>query len=426
MSLKSVNKVETNKVELEIEISAEDFEAAVQKAYLKARKNISIPGFRKGKATRKLIEKQYGENVFYEDAVNAIAGEVIDGAVAEAELELVARPDAEVTAISKENGVTLKATCIVKPEVTISDYKGIEVEKVVNAVTDEDVDKRALQLCDRNARMVSVEDRAAQLKDTVTIDFKGFKDDVAFEGGEAEDFDLELGSGQFIPGFEDQIVGHSVGESFDINVTFPEEYQVEELKGAPAVFKINLKEIKYKEVPELDDELVKDSTEFDTVDEYKADLRKSMEESAETAANNEVEAKLFDAILEKMEAEVPQVMYDNRINEMLQELAQRLAPNGITLQQYFQYTGQSLEDAKKTYEEQAKKQVDLRLALEKIVELEGIEPTEEDINNEYQRIADTYGMDIEEVKAALPADGVKLDVAVGKAVELIKDAAVIK
>ena len=209
-------------------------------------------------------------------------------------------------------------------------------------------------------------------------------------------------------------------------MTFPEEYQVEELKGAPAVFKINLKEIKYKEVPELDDELVKDSTEFDTVDEYKADLRKSMEESAETAANNEVEAKLFDAILEKMEAEVPQVMYDNRINEMLQELAQRLAPNGITLQQYFQYTGQSLEDAKKTYEEQAKKQVDLRLALEKIVELEGIEPTEEDINSEYQRIADTYGMEIEEVKAALPADGVKLDVAVGKAVELIKDAAVIK
>lgn len=426
MSLKSVNNVEKNKVELEIEISAADFEAAVQAAYLKARKNISIPGFRKGKAPRKLIEKQYGDNVFYEDAVNNIAGEAIDSAVAEAELQLVARPDAEVTAISKENGVTLKATCIVKPEVTVSDYKGIEVEKVVNAVTDEDVDNRANALCERNARLVTVDDRAAQNGDTVTIDFEGFKDDVAFEGGKAEDFDLELGSGQFIPGFEEQIVGHNAGEEFDINVTFPEEYQVEELKGAPAVFKIKLHEIKFKEVPLLDDELVKDSTEFDTVDEYKADIRKSMEEAAEKAADNDVEAKLFDAVLEKMEAEVPQVMYDNRINEMLQELAQRLAPQGITLQQYFQYTGQSLDDAKKMYEEQAKKQVDLRLALEKIVEIEGIVAADEDIEAEYSRIAEAYNMDIAEVKAALPEDGVKLDVAVSKAVDLIKESAVIK
>lgn len=426
MSLKSVNNVEKNKVELEIEISAADFEAAVQAAYLKARKNISIPGFRKGKAPRKLIEKQYGENVFYEDAVNDIAGEVIDSAVAEAELKLVARPDAEVTAISKENGVTFKATCIVKPEVTVSDYKGIEVEKVVNAVTDEDVDNRANSLCERNARLVTVDDRAAQDGDTVTIDFEGFKDGVAFEGGKAEDFDLVLGSGQFIPGFEEQIVGHNAGEEFDINVTFPEEYQVEELKGAPAVFKIKLHEIKFKEVPLLDDELVKDSTEFDTVDEYKADIRKSMEEAAEKAADNDVEAKLFDAVLEKMEAEVPQVMYDNRINEMLQELAQRLAPQGISLQQYFQYTGQSLDDAKKMYEEQAKKQVDLRLALEKIVELEGIVAAEEDIDAEYNRIAEAYNMDIDEVKAALPEDGVKLDVAVSKAVDLIKESAVIK
>lgn len=426
MSLKSVNNVEKNKVELEIEISAEDFEAAVQSAYLKARKNISIPGFRKGKAPRKLIEREYGENVFYEDAVNSIAGEVIDEAVAEAKLDLVTRPDAEVTSVSKENGVSIKAVCTVKPEVTVSDYKGIEIEKVVNAVTDEDVDARAAGLCERNARMISVDDRAAQTGDTVTIDFEGFKDGVAFEGGKAEDFDLELGSGQFIPGFEDQIVGHSVGETFDINVTFPEEYQVEELKGAPAVFKIKLSEIKYKEVPQLDDDLVKDSTEFDTVDEYKADLRKSMEEAAEKAADNEVEAKLFDAVLEKMEADVPQVMYDNRINEMLQELAQRLAPQGITLQQYFQYTGQSLEDAKKVYEEQAKKQVDLRLALEKIVELENIVPSEEDIEAEYARIAEAYDMEVSEVKAALPEDGIKLDVSVSKAVDLIKESAVIK
>ncbi len=426
MSLKAVNNKETNVVELEIEISAEDFEAAVQAAYLKARKNIALPGFRKGKAPRKLIEREYGEGVFYEDAVNNIAGKYIDEAVEEAKLDLVARPDANVTEVSKENGVKLVAICTTKPEVTVENYKGIEVEKVVEAVTDEDIDKRAQALCDRNARLVTVDDRAAQNGDIVTIDFKGFKDDVAFDGGEAEDFDLELGSGQFIPGFEDQIVGHSVGEDFDINVTFPEEYQVEELKGAPAVFKIKLKEIKYKEVPELDDDLIKDSTEFDTVDEYKADLRKSMEESAEKAADSAVESKLFDTIIENMKAEVPQVMYDNRINEMLQELAQRLAPQGITLQQYFQYTGQSLEDAKKMYEEQAKKQVDLRLALEKIAQLENLEPSAEEIEAEYNRIAETYGMEVEEIKKVVTDDGIKLDVAVGKAVDFVKDNAVIK
>lgn len=426
MSLKAVNNKETNVVELEIEISAEDFEAAVQDTYLKARKNISLPGFRKGKAPRKLIEREYGEGVFYEDAVNNCAGKYVDEAVEEAKLDIVATPDVAVTDLSKENGVKLLVTCTVKPEVTIENYKGIEIERVVEAVTDEDVDKRAQALCDRNARLVTVDDRAAQNGDIVTIDFKGFKDDVAFEGGEAEDFDLELGSGQFIPGFEDQIVGHSVGEDFDINVTFPDEYQVEELKGAPAVFKIKLKEIKFKEVPELDDDLIKDSTEFDTVDEYKADLRKSMEESAEKAADAEVENKLFDTLVENMKAEVPQVMYDNRINEMLQELAQRLAPQGISLQQYFQYTGQSLESAKRMYEEQAKKQVDLRLALEKIAQLENIEPSAEDIDAEYNRIAETYGMNVEEVKNIITEDGIKNDVAVGKAVDFVKDNAVIK
>ncbi|MCD7742647.1 MAG: trigger factor [Ruminococcus sp.] len=426
MSLKAVNNLGTNMVELEVEISAEDFEAAVQQAYLKARKKISIPGFRKGKAPRKLIEREYGETVFYEDAVNAIAGSYVDEAVEEAKIEPVDQPNVEVTAVSREEGVALKAAFTVKPEVKVSNYKGIEVEKVVNAVTDEDVDKRANDLCERNARLVNVDDREAQNGDTVVIDFKGFKDDVAFEGGEAEDFDLELGSGQFIPGFEDQIVGHKAGEDFDINVTFPEEYQVEELKGAAAVFKIKLKEVKFKEVPLLDDDLVKDSTEFDTVDEYKADLKKSMEEAAQKAADNEVEGKLFDTIIENMEAEVPQVMYDNRVNEMLQELSQRLAPQGLTLSQYFQYTGQTLEDAKKMYEGQAKKQVDLRLALEQIVKEENLEPTAEEIDAEFTRIAEMYNMETDQVKSILPEDGVKLDVAVSKAVDLVKESAVIK
>lgn len=426
MSLKSVNQIEKNKSELEIEISAEDFEAAVQKAYLKAKKNISVPGFRKGKAPRKLIEKQYGENVFYEDAVNDIAGEYIDSAVAESGLDIVARPDAQVTSISKENGVVIKAVCYTKPEVEISDYKGIEVEKVVNDVTDEQVDKRAEALCEKNARLISVEDRPAQTGDITLIDFKGFKDGVAFEGGEAEDFELELGSGQFIPGFEDQIVGHSIGEEFDIDVTFPEEYQVEELKGAPAVFHIKLKEIRFKELPLLDDDLIKDSTDFDTVDEYKADIRKNLEESAQKAADNEVERKLFDAVVEKMQAEVPQVMYDIRVDEMLRELAQRLAPNNISLEDYFRYTGQSLENVKKMYEEQAKKQVDLRLALEKIADLEGLEADDEAVQAEYARIAEEYGMEVDAVKAVLPEDGIKLDVRVSKAVDLIKETSVIK
>ncbi len=426
MSLKSVSEIEKNKSELEIEISAEEFEAAVQKAYLKARKNISVPGFRRGKAPRKLIEKEYGENVFYEDAVNDIAPKMIDDAVAESGLQIVARPDAQVESISKENGVVIKAACWTKPEVEISDYKGIEVEKIVNAVTDEDVDSEANKLCEANARMISVDDRPAQMGDITVIDFKGFKDGEAFEGGEAENHELELGSGQFIEGFEEQIVGHSVGEEFEINVTFPEEYQVEELKGAPAVFRIKLKEIRFKELPELDDDLVKDSTEFDTLDEYKADIRRSLEEKAEKAADSAVEDKIFTALVEKMNADVPQIMYDNRIDEMLHELEHRVAPLGITLEDYFRFTGQSLESAKRVYEEQAKKEVDLRLALEKIAELENIEADDESVQAEYERIAKSYDMEADAVKAVLPADGVKLDVRVAKAVELVKDSAVIK
>lgn len=427
MSLKSVNNAEINKVELEVTASPEEFETALQKTYLKERKRIAIQGFRKGKAPRKLIEKYYGDNVFFEDAVNLIVNEgMIDEAVKEADLKLVTRPDVSVTSVSKENGVEFKVSCTVKPQVSISGYKGIEVEKVVNAVTDEDVDKEADSLCEKNARMISVDDRAAASGDTVTIDFKGFKDGVAFDGGEAEDFDLELGSGQFIPGFEDQIVGHSVGEEFDINVTFPGDYQMDELKGADAVFKIKLSEIKFKEVPLLDDDLVKDSTEFDSVDEYKADIRKRLEENAEKRAETDVENKLFDALLEKMEAQVPQVMYDDRINEMLQDLSQRLAPQGISLEQYFKFTNQSLDDVKKTYEDQAKKQVDLRLALEKIVELENIAASEEDVEKEYSNIAESYGIDADEVRKVIPRENIELDVAVSKAVELVKESAVIK
>lgn len=426
MSLKATNNVETNKYELEIEISAEDFEAAIEKAYLKARKNIAMPGFRKGKAPRKLIEKEYGEQVFFEDAVNLLYAPVVNGAVEESGLELVTRPEVEVTEISKENGVKLKATCITKPEVEVKDYKGIEVEKVVNPVTDEDINKQLDALREKNVTVETVDDRAAENGDDVVIDFEGFKDDVAFEGGKAEDFTLSLGSGQFIPGFEDQIVGHNAGEDFDINVTFPEEYQVKELAGAPAVFKIKLKSISKKVMPELDDDMVKDSTEFDTVVEYKADVKKKLEEANEKHADSEVEAKIFDKVIENMTAEIPQVMFDNRVNEMISELEQRLAPQGISLDLYMQYTGQTIDTVKKAYAEQAEKQVKLRLALEKIAKLENIEVTEDELKAEFDKLAEAYKLDVDQIKQFIHDDDLKKDIAVGKAVDLIKDAAVIK
>ena len=426
MSLKATNNVETNKYELEIEISAEDFEAAIEKAYLKARKNIAMPGFRKGKAPRKLIEKEYGEQVFFEDAVNLLYAPVVNGAVEESGLELVTRPEVEVTEISKENGVKLKATCITKPEVEVKDYKGIEVEKVVNPVTDEDINKQLDALREKNVTVETVDDRAAENGDDVVIDFEGCKDDVAFEGGMAEDFTLSLGSGQFIPGFEDQIVGHNAGEDFDINVTFPDEYQVKELAGAPAVFKIKLKSISKKVMPELDDDMVKDSTEFDTVDEYKADVKKKLEEANEKHADSEVEAKIFDKVIENMTAEIPQVMFDNRVNEMISELEQRLAPQGISLDLYMQYTGQTIDTVKKAYAEQAEKQVKLRLALEKIAKLENIEVTEDELKAEFDKLAEAYKLDVDQIKQFIHDDDLKKDIAVGKAVDLIKDAAVIK
>lgn len=426
MSLKATNNVETNKYELEIEISAEDFEAAIEKAYLKARKNIAMPGFRKGKAPRKLIEKEYGEQVFFEDAVNLLYAPVVNGAVEESGLELVTRPEVEVTEISKENGVKLKATCITKPEVEVKDYKGIEVEKVVNPVTDEDINKQLDALREKNVTVETVDDRAAENGDDVVIDFEGFKDDVAFEGGKAEDFTLSLGSGQFIPGFEDQIVGHNAGEDFDINVTFPDEYQVKELAGAPAVFKIKLKSISKKVMPELDDDMVKDSTEFDTVDEYKADVKKKLEEANEKHADSEVEAKIFDKVIENMTAEIPQVMFDNRVNEMISELEQRLAPQGISLDLYMQYTGQTIDTVKKAYAEQAEKQVKLRLALEKIAKLENIEVTEDELKAEFDKLAEAYKLDVDQIKQFIHDDDLKKEIAVGKAVDLIKDAAVIK
>ena len=426
MSLKATNNVETNKYELEIEISAEKFEEAIQKAYMREKNKIQIAGFRKGKAPRKMIEREYGEEVFFEQAVNMIYPAEVDDAVKESGLEIVSRPEVEVTDLSKAEGVKIKATVYTKPEVEVKDYKGIEVEKDVKTVTDEDVENHVNALREKNARMITVDDRAAEIGDDVVIDFEGFKDDVAFDGGKAEDFTLSLGSGQFIPGFEEQVAGHNIGEEFDINVSFPDDYHVEDLKGAPVVFKIKLKSITKKEVPDLDDEMVKDATEFDTVDEYKADVRKKLEEHAEHHAEHEVEDKLMDKVIENMTAEIPQVMFDNRVNEMMMELEQRLAPQGISLDLYCQYTGQTMDQVKKAYQEQAEKQVKLRLALEKIAELENVEVTDDEAAQEIQKIADQYKMTVDQVKNYIREEDVKKDIAVGKAVDIVKDNAVIK
>ena len=319
MEIISNNKTAANTVEVEFKNSAEEFEAAVQTAYLKKRKNITVPGFRKGKATRKMIETHYGEGVFYDDAVNAIYRSTIDDVIKELSLEVVDITKIEVTSVVKDEGVTFKAEFTTKPEVNISGYKGLEAVKDVKTIGDEEVNAEIARIQDRNARIIDVTDRAAQKGDTVVFDFEGFKDGVAFEGGKGDNFSLELGSGRFIPGFEDQVVGKSIDEPFEVNVTFPEEYQAEELAGKEAVFKCLIHEIKGKELPELDDEFAKDVSEFDTLDELKADTKKKMEEQAEKEADNKLDTELNTALIEKLEGEIPEVMYENRINDMMRE-----------------------------------------------------------------------------------------------------------
>ena len=424
--LKSKNQVETNKYELEIEVSPEVFEEAVQKAYLKNKSKINVAGFRPGKAPRKIIEREYGEAVFYEDAVNSLYGDTVEEAVNEAGLTLVAPPEVEVTDVGKDVGVKFKAVCITKPVVKVGDCKGIKVTKTVNAVTDEMVDHEIGHMRERQARSINVVDRPAQNGDDVVIDFDGYKDGVPFEGGKAEKYSLKLGSGQFIPGFEDQVVGHSIGDEFDINVTFPEDYQAKELAGAAVVFKIKLHEIRMTEVPELDDDFVKDTTDFNTVDELKADVRKHLEEHAEEHANADVEGAIMDAVISKLEGDIPEVMYENKVNEMIDDLSHRLSHQGIELKMYLQFTGMTMESLRETYKEQAEKQVKLRLALEQYAADEKIEVTAEELEEEYKKIGEQYNMPVETVKQYIREDDLRLDVAVGKAVDEIKAAAVIE
>lgn len=421
MEIISNNKTAANTAEVEFKNSVDEFEAAVEKAFLKKRKNIIVPGFRKGKATRKMIETHYGEGVFYDDAVNALYRENIDSVIKEAGLDVVDMPNIEVSSVSKEEGVVFKAVFTTKPEVNISDYKGIKATKIVKNITDEDVDKQLASMQDRNARIIDIDDRPAQNGDTVVFDFEGFVDDVPFEGGKADNYSLVLGSGQFIPGFEDQIAGKSIDESFEVNVTFPEDYSADELKGKAAVFKCLIHEIKGKELAPLDDEFAKDVSEFDTLDELKADIRKKLTEQAEAAADNEVENSLNNSIIDKLEGEIPEVMYENRITEMVRDWEFRNRYQGITVKDYLKYTGATMEQFRENFREAATKQIKLRLALEKIAQCENIEAAEEEIEKHYADLAEEHKMEVEKVKNIISVEALSEDIKVEKAFNFVKD-----
>lgn len=425
MDLKSTNKVETNKYELEVSIDAAEFGAAIDQAYKKEGGKITVPGFRKGKAPRHLIEKMYGENFFYEEALNIAYPEAAEAAIAKSGLEVITVSGVDVAEISKD-GVGLKITVVVKPEVKIDGYKGLKAEKIKVDVTDDEVEHELSHIRERNGRMVTVDDRAAAMDDTAEIDFEGFVDGEAFEGGKGENYSLKLGSGQFIPGFEEQIVGHNTGDEFDVNVTFPEDYHETKLAGKPAVFKVKLHEIKMTELPELDDEFAKDVSEFDTLDEYKADLKQKALAYKQKSADDAVENQLIDQLVDLLEGEIPDEMIDARVDDNVRDFAYRLQMQGLDINTYLKYTGGDMSALRDSMRDQADKQVKVRLALEKIAENEKIEVTEEDLDAEYAKYAESYKMEVDKVKAAIPADEIKKDLAVSKAIAFVRDNAEIK
>ncbi|MCI8650300.1 MAG: trigger factor [Anaerotruncus sp.] len=424
MAVISMKTNDDKRVELEIQVSAEDFGKAVDAVFKKNVKKIQVPGFRRGKAPRKMIEKMYGEGVFYEEAVNNTYPAAYEAAVEEKALEPVDHPEIEITEIGKD-GYTFKALVTVKPEVTLGEYKGLAVEKKEVVVSDDEVNAELDRELQKNARIVPVEGRTAQNDDTATIDFEGFVDGVAFEGGKGESYPLVLGSNTFIPGFEGQVVGHSIGDAFDVNVTFPEEYHAEELKGKAAVFKCTLKELKMKELPTLDDEFAKDVSEFDTLEELKADIRSKILARKQDEAQTEVEDKLMELVAQNMTVDVPECMYETRITDLIREFEYRLRSQGLNLQTYLQYSGNDMETFRATYRDQAVTQVRTRLALEKIVEQEKLEATQEEMDVEFEKLGKAYGMTADKVKEILPAKEVIGGITMNKALDLIRDSAVI-
>lgn len=424
MSLKSSNKVDTNVWELEVSVDGDTFKDAVTKAYLKQRKNITIPGFRKGKAPRAFIEKYYGEGVFYEDALEAIYPDAVASAIEEAKLEPVDTPyDLEIPEMGND-GVTMKFKVTVKPEVELGEYKGLKATKKSTKVTADEVKAELARMQEQNSTVSDVDDRAVKKNDIVVIDFEGFVDGKAFEGGKAEKYELTIGSNQFIPGFEDQIIGHKIGDKFDVNVKFPEDYQAD-LASKDAVFKIKLHGIKVKDVPALDDEFAKDVSEFDTLDELKKDIKKQLEKRKNDDAENELHNTLLEEVAKGIKAEIPEAMIEKTIDDDVNEYSYRLQSQGLKLETYLKYTGMDMKGFREGFKERAETQVRLNLALEKIIEKEKIEVTEEDIEAEYKKYADAYNMDIDTIKKAVSAESLKPELASRKAIDLIVDSAVV-
>ncbi len=425
MSLKATEKVDVNRYALTVEIDAETFAKAVEKVTAKALKTITIPGFRKGKAPRNMIYKMYGEDVFYQDALEELYPDAADAALNESGIELAEQKvDFELISMDK-NGVSFKLLITAKPEVTLGEYKGLKAERTVVKVEDAEIDRELASMQERNARIIPVEGRAAQLGDTAVIDFEGFVDGVAFEGGKGENYNLELGSGSFIPGFEEQLVGKNAGEDVEVNVTFPEEYHAEELKGKAALFKCKIHELKAKELPALDDEFAKDVSEFDTLDELKKSIADKITEGKNARADGEVENALIGQVVEGMTVEVPDCMVEARIDENIRDFENRLRYQGLDMKTYMQYTGMEEKDFREGFRENALTQVKIRLALEAIAKAENLEASEEELNAEYTKIAEMYKMEAEQVKAVIAAKDLASDITANKAVDLIKESAVI-
>lgn len=422
-----VENLEKSMAKLTIEVSAEEFDAAMNKAYHKMKGRISIPGFRKGKAPRAMVEKMYGAGVFYEDAANAVIPDAYEEAAKESELEIVAQPEIDVVQIEKGKPFIFTATVAVKPEVTLGEYKGLEVEKKDTEVTEEDINAEIDRVRETNSRMITIDDRVSEDGDTLIIDFDGFIDGERFEGGKAEDHELLLGSHTFIDNFEEQLVGKNIDDEVEVHVTFPEDYHVEELQGKPAVFQVKIKEIKVKELPELDDDFAQDVSECDTLEEYREEIRKKLSEAKEDQAKSEKEEAVVDKIIENATMEIPEQMVAAQTRQMTQEFAQRLQLQGLSLEQYMQFTGMSAHSLTEELKPQALKRIQSRLVLEAVVKAENIETSEEDIDKEIEEMAKMYQMEADKLKESIGEDErkqISMDLAVQKAVELVTDAAV--
>lgn len=422
MSLKSVNTEEKNRAVLEINIPKADFEAEVTKVYRKNAANITIPGFRKGKAPRSIIEKMYGKGVFYEDALNNLLPSVLEEALKESGIEAVSQAELELGEID-DNGVALTAKYYTKPEITVTAYKGLEAEKTVRRAGKEEVDAELSRVQERNSRTVEVVDRACEKDDIAVIDYEGFIGGEAFQGGKDSAHHLKIGSGQFIPGFEEQIIGHKIGDEFDVTVTFPENYHAEDLKGKEAVFKVALNGIEKVELPKIDDDFAKDVSEFDTLSEYKKDIKAKIEKSFEEASNREVEEQLLEKVVSSIEGEIPQCMFDNEADNMMADFENRIAQQGLSMEMYMQYTGMTAQKMKEEFGPQAERQVKAQLALEAIAKAEKMTATEEELEKEYNRVSELYQIELEKAKQFIPKETIEKDVLARKAVDLIKETA---